>query len=216
MIPCVPLSVPYLFFISFASSFSFFLSSRNCVGSMPQDGNSVMCVIISTSIKTILSNQMSPACVNSNNCLTQPLVYYPLPKCGRSKRPKIPIFSNPFAHWSGWSIGSPTRFMPTVSKYTLFSNSTNLSMSITSWSNYFIFSTYPRKPDSTCTQSGICSKMRVVTGCLRGDLSTFCLYFFSGGWLEVPMTIVFTSEYHFGQSVTYYTIPSSGWSDTVV
>jgi hypothetical protein len=138
MIPRVPLSVSYFFFISFASDFSFVLSSMNCTGSMPQDGNLVMFSIISMSIETNLSNHISPPCVTSINCLTQILAYCPLPKCGRSSRPKMPIVSNPFFHWSSGSTSSPTSFMPTVYKYTLFVNSRNLLVSAKMWSDHFI------------------------------------------------------------------------------
>jgi hypothetical protein len=98
MIPCVPWSMLYFFFISSASAFAFVLSSRNCARSMHRDGSPVMCAMSSTSIKTFLSNHISPPCVTAINCLTQLFVYCPLPKCGSSSRPKIPIFSNLVAH----------------------------------------------------------------------------------------------------------------------
>jgi len=45
-----PFYVPYVFFISSASAFSFVLSSRNYAGVSPQGGIPVMYVMSSTSI----------------------------------------------------------------------------------------------------------------------------------------------------------------------
>ena len=58
-------------------------------------------------------------------------------------------------------------------------------MFATLWSKYFTLSICHSKLDSTCTPSGIHGIMIVVIGCLRYDLGTYCLYFFSNGsWLN--------------------------------
>jgi hypothetical protein len=89
-------------------------------------------------------------------------------------------------------------------------------VSATSWSEYFSLSIFPNKHDSTRTPYGIRDRMIVVTGCLRGDLGTYCLYFFDGGWLEVPAASVCTSKCHYGQPVTSSNVPFSGMSETFV
>jgi hypothetical protein len=94
MIPCVPLSVSYLFFISLESDLSFVLSLRNCAGSMPHDGSPMMCAMSSMSIETSLSSHISLPCLTAINCLMQLLEYCPMLKCGSSNRPKIPVFAN--------------------------------------------------------------------------------------------------------------------------
>jgi hypothetical protein len=98
MMPLVPLAVPYLFFISSANDFSLDLSSRINVGSITRIGNPIICTISSIVMGMGLSSHMSPPCVITNNLLMYVVVYWPLPKCGRSNRPKIPIFSSPAAH----------------------------------------------------------------------------------------------------------------------
>jgi hypothetical protein len=141
MMPLVPLAVPYFFFISSASAFSLDLSSRINVGSIPRVGNPVICAIRSTVMGMGLSSHMSPPCVTANNCLMQVVVYWPLPKCGRVNRPKIPVLSSPVAHWYGWVISSPSRVVPMVSIKTLRASSGNLVSSDTSWYEYLSFPT---------------------------------------------------------------------------
>jgi maltodextrin utilization protein YvdJ len=101
MILCIPLSVSYFIFISSTSAFSFVLSLRNYAGSMPCDGSPVMCAMSFMSIEVSWSSHRSPTCVIAINCLTQLFLYWPLPKCGRSNRPKIPVSSSHVAHWTG-------------------------------------------------------------------------------------------------------------------
>jgi hypothetical protein len=93
-----PLSMSYFFFISLASAFSFVLSSGNCVGSSPRDSRPVMYLMSSTSIEMIFSSHRYPPCVISIIFLTQFFSYWPLPKCGRSNRPRIPVLGNLVSH----------------------------------------------------------------------------------------------------------------------
>jgi ABC-type Fe3+-siderophore transport system permease subunit len=57
-----PLYVPYFFFISSASAFSFVLSSRNYVGVSPCVGSPMMYAMSSMSIETICSSIFSRFC----------------------------------------------------------------------------------------------------------------------------------------------------------
>jgi hypothetical protein len=101
VIPRDPLSVPYFFFISSSSAFSFVLSSRNCVGSSPYDGSPVLYAISSTYIETSCSSHRCPPRVNAISCLMQLFSYWPLLKCGMSNRPIIPFLVSLAAHWNG-------------------------------------------------------------------------------------------------------------------
>jgi hypothetical protein len=99
MIPLVPLSVSYFFFIYSTISFSLVLSSKNNAGSIPWIGNLVRFAIRSIVMGMVLSIHITPPCLTSNNYVMHVIAYWPLPKCGRSNRPKIPIFSIPVPHW---------------------------------------------------------------------------------------------------------------------
>jgi hypothetical protein len=93
-----PLLVLYFFFISSANAFSFVLSSRNCAGYQPRDVSPLMYAMSSTSIETSCSSHRYPPCVTAISCLTQLFAYWPLPKCGRFNRPRMPVLTSPVAH----------------------------------------------------------------------------------------------------------------------
>jgi hypothetical protein len=101
VIPRDPLSVPYFFFISSSSAFSFVLSSRNCVGSSPYDGSPVLYAISSTYIETSCSSHRYLPWVTSISCLMQFFAYWTLPKCEMSNRPRILFLASLVAHWTG-------------------------------------------------------------------------------------------------------------------
>jgi hypothetical protein len=69
IMPLVPLSVPYFFFISSANVFPLDLSSRISARSIPLVGRPVICMISSTVMGTGLSSHTSPPCVTTNSCL---------------------------------------------------------------------------------------------------------------------------------------------------
>jgi ABC-type Fe3+-siderophore transport system permease subunit len=77
-----PLSVPYFFFISSASTFSFVLSSSNCASVSPSDGSSVLYVMRSTSIEKIYSKHRYPLWVTSINFLVQLFACWPSQSVG--------------------------------------------------------------------------------------------------------------------------------------
>ena len=101
IMPLVPLSVPYFFFISSANAFSLDLSSIISAGSIPPVGRPVICTISSTVMGADLSSHTSPPCVTYNSCLTHAIAYWPLPKCGIFSNPRIHVLSSLVAHWCG-------------------------------------------------------------------------------------------------------------------
>jgi hypothetical protein len=141
MMPLVPLEVPYFFFISSTNAFSLDLSSRINTGSIPWIGNPVICAIISTVMGTGFSSHISPPCVIANIFLTHVVVYWPLPKCGSFRKPKIHVLSSPSTHWCGWLIVSPSQVTPMVYIKTRCKSSGNLVWYDTSWSEYLSFPT---------------------------------------------------------------------------
>jgi hypothetical protein len=141
IMPLIPLTVPYLFFISSASNFSLDFSSRINARSIPRVGKPVICAICSTIMGTGFSSHMSPPCVTANNFLMHVVVYWPLPKRGSFNKPKILVLSNPIAHRCGWLIVSPSCVTPMVCINTLYTSSGNLVSSDTSWYEYLSFPT---------------------------------------------------------------------------
>jgi hypothetical protein len=101
IMPLVPLSMPYLFFISYANIFSLDLLSIISAGSIPRVGSPIIYAISSTVMGMILSSHTSPPCVTANNCLMHAITYWPLLKCGIFNNPRIPVLSSPVAHWCG-------------------------------------------------------------------------------------------------------------------
>jgi len=178
-----PVSMSYFLFISSAIYFSFVLSSRNILGSIPCDGSPMMCAMSSMSIETSYSIHTYSPCVTANNFFSQLVPYWPHPKSGRSKIPKIPVLANFVAHGTSLLIGSQKWSMATVYIYTLLANSGNLSMSLTSWSEYVNFYRRPNKSSFTHTPSSIRNVKIVAASCLYDDLGTICLSFRGGGWI---------------------------------
>jgi hypothetical protein len=101
IMPLVLPSVPYLFFISSSNFFSLDLSSRISAGSIPLVGRPVIYVISWTVMGMGLSSHISSPCVTVSSFLTHADAYWPLPKCGIFSNPRIPVLSNPVAHWCG-------------------------------------------------------------------------------------------------------------------
>jgi hypothetical protein len=139
--PHVPLSVPYFFFISSANAFSLGLSSNISVGSIPQMGSPVICVISSIVMETSLSSHTSPPCVTANSCLTHADAYWPLPKCGIFNNPRILVLSSPAAHLRGLVIVPPRGFTAIVSEKTCGASYGYFLSSTTSWSKNLSFPT---------------------------------------------------------------------------
>jgi hypothetical protein len=98
IMPLVPLSVLYIFFISSTNVFSLDLSSRINAGYIPRVGGPIIYVISLTVMGKGLSNHTSPPCATSSSFLTHADTYWPLPRCGIFSNPRIAILSNPVAH----------------------------------------------------------------------------------------------------------------------
>jgi hypothetical protein len=210
MMPLVPLVVPYFFFICSVDTFSMDLSSRINVGSIPRIGNPVICAISSIVMGTGLSSHMSPPCVTSNSCLMQVVAYWPLPKCSRFNNPKIHVFSKPTIHWCGWLIGSPNWFVLVVCINTFCARSGNLVLSDTSWYEYLSFLTWPSRSVPSCTLTSMRGRTIFVVGFLRGELGIYTLSFYYGGWLEVPVSFVYSLVSHSSQAEAFSTVSSIG------
>jgi hypothetical protein len=215
--PLVPLAVPYFFFISSASAFFLVLSAKNNAGSIPRIGNPIICAIISTVMGMGLSSHMSPPCVTANSFLTHVFVYLPLPKCGRSSRPRILVFSSPVSHWYGWLISSPTLIVPVICINTLCASSENLASYSTSWSEYLSFLTWPSSSGPTYTPATMHGRNIYVASFLRGDLDIYILSFCcSGGWLKVLVAFGCSFVTHSDQDETYSPISPARCSEMVV
>jgi hypothetical protein len=141
IMPLVPLVVSYFFLISSANAFSLDLSSIISAGSIPRLGSPVIYTIRSTIMGMGLSSQISPPCVTANNFLTHDVAYWPLPKCGSFSDPKMPVRSNPTAHWCGWLIVSPSCLTTMFCIKTLGASSRYLVSSEMSWLEYLSFPT---------------------------------------------------------------------------
>jgi hypothetical protein len=101
IMPLVPLSMPYFFFISYANVFSLDLLCKIITGSVPRVGRLVVCTISSTVVGMSLSNHISPPCVTANSFLMHDDAYWPLPKCGIFSDPRIHVLSSPVDQWCG-------------------------------------------------------------------------------------------------------------------
>jgi hypothetical protein len=116
MIPCDPLSMSHVFFISSSNALSFVLSSWYCVILSPQDGSPVIKEMSSTSIETGISTHRYPPWVTSIIFLMQLFTSWPLPKCVIYNRFKISMLASLATHYFGWKIGSSNGPIPMVSR----------------------------------------------------------------------------------------------------
>jgi hypothetical protein len=92
IIPCEPLSIPYVFFVSSTRDFSLVLSSRYCVRFSPIDGRPVIKEMSSTSMEMSYYNHKNPSWRTSINFLMHLFTSFPLPKWGISNKFKILCF----------------------------------------------------------------------------------------------------------------------------
>jgi hypothetical protein len=157
---------------------------------------------------TRLSSKSSPPFVTANSCLMHVFALWPLPKCGRSSRPRIPIFSSPFSHWYGWLVDSPTRVLLMVCVKTLCASSRNMALS---------FPTWPSSSVPSYTLDGMHGRKISIAGFLRGDLGICSLSFCcNGGWLKVPMVSICSFVTHSDQAEIYSLVSPAGCSEMVV
>jgi hypothetical protein len=155
-IPQFPLFVPNYTFTISAISVSHDLFSMYSSGCMPIGGNPVILEIRETPMGTGLSIHRIPPCTLAKSCLTHSPTFLLRPKCGISSRLMIPKLYSSIIHYVGSKMAIPRGLISLMSsKCISCARSRNFFASLTSWSTYLSFDTFPNISSTITTTSGM-------------------------------------------------------------